>query len=718
MNELARTISEAPWGQTLAAYGQRAWSGTLTVVSEDRKFSVLFDRGAVIDASSPLATDAAVRVALIGQLISSTKVSEIVRHHAAAPARSEFDVIADLGKLSADQATELRRRVVARRAARTFSLERGDIHVDEATAAGVTPPFSQLDVREVIYLGARDNLSAPRLMEELDRQGSWFMLKPSVLDELPRFGFGEDARHIIDLLREGAALTELETCRPGIDRRLVWSVLYALTACDACEVDDAARALRRERDAAAAVSAPETGGELAPRPRKPRIDPEAGDLAPVRRSSPARPAVTDLVGLTIGNRYVVEQKLGVGSTGVVYRAHHTKLTRLFALKVLHRGLLADDKAVRRFEREAQLAGALSHPNVVSVVDIGTHDGVPYLAMEHAEGASLASLLVDGPMPPARVIGLLRQLCLGLAHAHERSIIHRDLKPENVIVEPAGSVETPRIADFALAILREAGDHERLTAAGVVLGTPAYMAPEHATGAAMDHRVDLYALGVISYQMLTGVVPFAGSNVEIAMASFRDPPPAMAARVRGLVVDPLLEALTRALLEKKPDARPRDANAVRRLLDLIESDRDAAAVELGVSPEALAPALAPAPGPESEPESEPGAPAAPASTEPSAQKHPATMAMWKLSRDPVAPPAPPVEPRAPAPAPPPPAIAPMPMPLPILQRARARLEGSGTVSSALQTEAMAPIRARPTWPIFAIVTGIVFIAILALALRSH
>ena len=697
MNELAQTISDAPWGQTLAAYGQRAWSGTLTVVSDDRKFSVLFDRGAVIDASSPLATDAAVRVALIGQLISSTKVSEIARRHAAAPALGELEVIVELGKLSVDQATQLRRRVVARRAARTFSLERGDLHVDEATATGVTPLFSQLDVREVIYLGARENLSAPRLMAEIERQGSWFMLKPSAIEELPRFGFGEDARRIIDLLREGAALTELENCTPGMDTRLVWSVLYALTACSACEVDDAARALRRERDA---VVKP-VDDELTPLPRKARIDPAAGDLAPVRKSLPARSLITDLVGVTIGNRYVVEQKLGVGSTGVVYRAHHTKLTRLFALKVLHRGLLADDNAVRRFEREAQLAGALAHPNVVSVVDVGTHDGVPYLAMEHAEGASLASLIVEGPMQTARVIGLLRQLCLGLAHAHERSIIHRDLKPENVIVEAAGTTETPRIADFALAILRETGDNDRLTAAGVVLGTPAYMAPESVAGAAMDHRVDLYALGVISYQMLTGVLPFAGSNVEIAMASFRDAPPVMAARVPGLVVDPLLEAMTRALLEKKPDARPRDANEVRELLDLIEADRDAAAARLGMVPKAPTPAVA-----------EPEAPAAPASTEPSAQKYPATIAMWKLSRDPVAPAAPPVEPLPPAPAPPPAIV---PVPLPFLQRARARFEGSGT---KLRTEAMAPIQAKPTWPIFAIVAGVVFLVIiLALLLRD-
>ena len=677
MNELAHTISDPPWGQTLAAYGQRAWSGTLTVVSDDRKFSVLFERGAVIDASSPLATDAAVRVALIGRLISSTKVSEIVRRQVATPALTELEVIVELGKLSADQATQLQRNVVARRAARTFSLERGDIHVDEATATGTTPPFSQLDVREVIYLGARDNLSAPRLQEAVDRQGSWFRLKPSAIEELPRFGFGEDARAIIDLLREGAAMTELENCRPGIDTRLVCSVLYALTACGA---------LSHERDVTA-----EDGGELAPLPRKRRIDPAAGDLAPVRKSSPVRPLITDLVGVTIGNRYVVEQKLGVGSTGIVYRAHHTKLTRLFALKVLHRGLLADDKAVRRFEREAQLAGALAHPNVVSVVDIGTHDGVPYLAMEHAEGASLASLLVEAPMQPARVIGLLRQLCLGLAHAHERGIIHRDLKPENVIVEAAGGVETPRIADFALAILREYGDsNDRLTAAGVVLGTPSYMAPEHATGAAMDHRVDLYALGVISYQMLTGVLPFAGSNVEVAMASFRDAPPVMATRVPGLVVDPLLEALTRALLEKKPDARPRDANEVRQLLDLIEADRDAAATRLGLAP--------------AEPE----------------QKPPATIAMWKLSRDPVAPP---VEPPPPAPATlamwklsrdpvaPPPALPTI--PLPIIQRARARFVGSGT---KLRTEAMDPLQAKRRWPLFAIVI-VSIIVILAFVLRS-
>ena len=545
MTEHAQTLSDAPWGQTLAAYGQRGWSGTLTVVSDERKFSVKLDRGAVIDASSPLATDAAVRIALIHQLISSTKVSEIVRRHAAAPAVPELDVIVELGKLSADQATQLRRWVVARRAARTFSLERGDIVVDEATGEPRARPFDELDVREVIYQGARENLSVPRLTGELEREGSWFMLKPGAIGELPRFGFGEDARPIIDLLREGAALTELENCKPGIDPRLVWSVLYALTACRACEVGEAARALRRDRE----------GGELAPLATKPRIDRDAGELAPVRRASPAKPIIADLVGVTIGHRYVVEQKLGVGSTGVVYRAHHTKLTRLFALKVLHRGLLADDRAVQRFEREAQLAGSLAHPNVVSVVDIGAHDGVPYLAMEHAEGASLAAAIAEGPMQPTRVIDLLRQLCLALAHAHDRGIIHRDLKPENVIVEAVGGVETPRIADFALAILRETGDADRLTAAGVVLGTPAYMAPEQTTGAGMDHRVDLYALGVISYQLLTGVLPFAGSNVEIAMASFRDLPPVMAERVPGLEVDPLLEALIRALSRRSPRPAP-------------------------------------------------------------------------------------------------------------------------------------------------------------------
>jgi len=686
----AHTISDAPWGQTLAAYGQRAWSGTLTVVSDDRKFSLLFDRGTVVDASSPLATDAAVRVALLGQLITSTKVSEIVRQHAAAPARSELDLIAELGKLSPDQATELRRRVVARRAARTFSLERGEIVLDETAATDAKPLFSRLDVREVIYLGARENLSAPRLMEEIDRQGTWFILKPGAADELPRFGFGDDARPVVDLLREGASLSELENARPGIDRRVVWSVLYALTACDACAVDDAARVIRRELDA---------GSELAPViSRKPPVEAETGELAWVRKSTPTRAAVTDFVGLTIGGRYVVEQKLGVGSAGVVYRAHHTKLTRLFALKVLHRGLLADDTAVRRFEREAQLAGALSHPNVVSVVDVGTHDGVPYLAMEHAEGVSLASLLSHGPMTPARVIGLLRQLCLGLAHAHERGIIHRDLKPENVIVETAFSVETPRIADFALARLRESGEADRLTAAGVVLGTPAYMAPEHATGGAMDHRVDLYALGVIGYQMLTGVLPFTGSNVEIAMASFRDAPPVMAARVPGLVVDPLLEALTRRLLEKKPEARPRDANEVRQLLDLIEADRDAAAVRLGLA--------------------QPGAPTAPASAEPSA-KHPSTIAMWKLPRGPASPSqpppleAPPMEAPAVASEPPPAQVS---RPLPIIERAKARFEGSGTVSSMLRTEAMAPIKTTPTWPIIAIVAAVVLVVILVLALR--
>jgi hypothetical protein len=196
-------------------------------------------------------------------------------------------------------------------------------------------------------------------------------------------------------------------------------------------------------------------------------------------------------------------------------------------------------------------------------------------------------------------------------------------------------------------------------------------------------------------MLTGTLPFSGSNVEIAMASFRDAPPVMAARVPGLVVDPLLEALTRALLEKKPEARPRDANEVRELLDLIEADRDAAAARLGIVPKVVA--LAP---------------------EPSAQKHPATIAMWKLSRDPVAPmaePRPPAPPEpSPAPSPAPPAIAPALTPLPIIQRAKARFVGSGT---KLRTEAMVPVKASSTWQLLALVAGVVVLTILlALVLR--
>jgi serine/threonine-protein kinase len=294
-----------------------------------------------------------------------------------------------------------------------------------------------------------------------------------------------------------------------------------------------------------------------------------------------------IIGEVLASRYQIESRLGEGAMGAVYKAKHVKVGRPFAVKVLHPKLLEDEKTAQRFEREAELAGRLRHPNVIGVVDVGeTHDGLRYMVMDFAEGPDLASVLNEAPLTSERTLSLTRQLLEGLYHAHEAGMIHRDFKPENVIVErDAHGVEVPRIVDFGIAILREGGDSPssegRLTTNGLVLGTPHYMAPEQAVADPIDHRIDLFALGIVVYEMLCGKLPFDGTGAEVARANLLLDPPAISQRVPYLEVDPLLEAFSRRLMAKKRDSRPATAKAARELLDLIEKDRDAAAAALGV-----------------------------------------------------------------------------------------------------------------------------------------
>jgi serine/threonine-protein kinase len=293
-----------------------------------------------------------------------------------------------------------------------------------------------------------------------------------------------------------------------------------------------------------------------------------------------------LVGRVLAERYQILHRLGEGAMGVVYKARHVKVGRLFAVKVLHRRAFEDGKVVLRFEREAELAGRLRHPNVIGVVDVGEVDGTRYMVMDFVEGPDLARLLDEAPMRSQRIIRLVRQMLEGLHHAHEQGLIHRDFKPENVIVERDGhGGELPRIVDFGIALLCEGGDSAdgkgRLTTNGLVLGTPHYMAPEQAVADPIDHRIDLFALGIVIYEMLSGRLPYDGSGAEVARANLLIDPPPIRQRVPHLEVDPLLEAFARRLMAKKRDARPPTARAARELLDLIDRDRLAAAVALGV-----------------------------------------------------------------------------------------------------------------------------------------
>jgi serine/threonine protein kinase len=294
-----------------------------------------------------------------------------------------------------------------------------------------------------------------------------------------------------------------------------------------------------------------------------------------------------LIGQVLANRYQIECELGEGAMGTVFKAKHVKVGRPFAVKVLHKKLIEDRKVLQRFEREAELAGRLRHPNVVGVVDVGeTADGFRYMVMDFAEGNDLATMLNEAPMPAERIINLTRQMLEGLYHAHEQGLIHRDFKPENVIIERDDhGKEVPRIVDFGIAILREGGESSsstgRLTTNGLVLGTPHYMAPEQAVADPIDHRIDLFALGIVIYEMLSGKLPFDGTGAEVARANLLLDPPVISQRVPFLEVDPLLEAFARRMMAKKREMRPATAKAARELLDLITSDPASAAAALGV-----------------------------------------------------------------------------------------------------------------------------------------
>lgn len=239
-----------------------------------------------------------------------------------------------------------------------------------------------------------------------------------------------------------------------------------------------------------------------------------------------RTAEDPLIGATLGH-YVVDAFLGQGAMARVYRAHHARLAhKQVAIKVLIGDYAATLEMRLRFAQEADAASKLDHPNVVSVVDFGKSDtGLMFLVMELVDGASLADAIADaGTLPLSRALAITRQILLGLQHAHERGLVHRDLKPDNVVV--AG--ELARIVDFGLAIPVDDEQSTRLTGTGLALGTPVYASPEQTHGEPVDHRADLFAVGISLFEMLTGDAPYGGSVLEVIHHNASDKLPALSA----------------------------------------------------------------------------------------------------------------------------------------------------------------------------------------------
>jgi serine/threonine-protein kinase len=282
------------------------------------------------------------------------------------------------------------------------------------------------------------------------------------------------------------------------------------------------------------------------------------------------------VGSVLADRYRIDALLGEGGMGRVYAAEHVLMRKRLAVKVLHRELTTVPEVVQRFEREAMAAANIDHPNVAAATDFGKlADGAVFLVLEYVQGKNLRDEIAAGPLGVERALHIARQIASALASAHALDIVHRDLKPENVmLVEKSGDPDFAKVLDFGIAkvpIGEATPGAQRsfspITKVGMVFGTPEYMAPEQALGQPVDGRADLYALGVITYEMVSGVRPFSSkSPVGILGQQLSKPPPTFAERAPGVIVSPPVEQVIVRLLAKDAADRYASATEVLEALD--------------------------------------------------------------------------------------------------------------------------------------------------------
>jgi eukaryotic-like serine/threonine-protein kinase len=274
-----------------------------------------------------------------------------------------------------------------------------------------------------------------------------------------------------------------------------------------------------------------------------------------------------------GGRYRVERTLGTGGMAVVVLARDGELDRPVAIKLLDEHLARDAAFRERFLREARLAAGLSHPNVVGVFDAGEDDGRPYIVMECVPGETVADVLARrGQLPPAEAVGLALQACAGLEHAHRAGLVHRDVKPQNLLVRDDGTL---KIVDFGIA---RALETTRLTQAGTILGTAAYLSPEQAAGDEVTAAADVYSLGVVLYELLTGRTPYTFDNLaELAHRQATEPIEPI--REHASDVPRALEDVVMRCLARNPAYRPASAAGLaQELRAALQRDAGTAATE--------------------------------------------------------------------------------------------------------------------------------------------
>jgi serine/threonine-protein kinase len=308
-------------------------------------------------------------------------------------------------------------------------------------------------------------------------------------------------------------------------------------------------------------------------------------LTPPPLVAPPRPtAPASLVGQTLNNRYRVERKIGEGGFGAVFEGKQLATGRPVALKILHPHSVADATVVARFRREAEACSQLRNPHTVTIYDFDqTEDGTLYLAMELVRGESLQEIQHrDGVIEATRALCILDQVAEALAEAHDRGIVHRDMKPENIMVERRGEADFVKVLDFGIAkILSGEGSKAipALTAIGQTVGTLEFMSPEQLRGKALDGRSDIYALGMVAYEMLTGQLPFKGakSTTEVIQFHLQDPPPAPSSLRPDLSLPASVDEVVLKMVAKARDDRHENAPALRQHISEALTALDAAPV---------------------------------------------------------------------------------------------------------------------------------------------
>lgn len=276
------------------------------------------------------------------------------------------------------------------------------------------------------------------------------------------------------------------------------------------------------------------------------------------------------LGTVLHGRYLVSERVAEGAMAVVYRGERVGLKRQVAIKFLHESYASSDDGMRRFEVEARAMSRLTHPNCVAVTDYGLDNGAPYLVMDFITGPSLRDLLeTEVRLRPARAVSIVKQVLAGLTHAHGQGIVHRDVKPENIVTSSVeGHGEQIRILDFGLAKLRD----ENSVTSGLAVGTPGYMSPEQTVGEKVDERADLYATGIILFELLTGRKPFQAESPFDVMRMHREAAvPPLAAAAPGVSISDELEAVVRRALAKSRSERFATAGA---FLEAIEATPEA------------------------------------------------------------------------------------------------------------------------------------------------